>query len=490
MKNNKNYKAYVFLFIIICIINLFTNCFSPLYRPEGNLDPAAFYMEGRAWAHGYLPYKDFIDVKGIFLFFIYWLGYILSPDRTWGIFAIYIIFSSFCAIYLYKICRIFNIEPYRSLIIVLLCLIFQYNVKLAYWGAQPELIINAFLSWGLFHVINHIENKLSPPDLIHSGISIGIGFAATFLIKYNVCIVYLAYFFIHLILLIQRKAERHSLNIFMVSTLLALFLFFLPFFIYMFQAGIMSHFTHCYFGLNVHAYASEYSTSVVGNITYRLNNIIKGPGLIPAILTFTSCSIYLSNYACDKKHRFKNLAYAILIVCFFAICFVGRWGYYYIMFTPIAAILAIQLTLNTKNKIVSVFKGILFSKHRYITLFSLVVCCILCNKHLFKNRGLWRTDTNQLDRIEIEMAKITQPTIIYYQCVDQGFGIKASPLPAIPAWSRFLSIHNDEQRHAIESKVPDFVYTDKKHTDFLIASGYFPVAGTQMRARLLFRKKD
>ena len=77
MKNNKNYKAYVFLFIIICIINLFTNCFSPLYRPEGNLDPAAFYMEGRAWAHGYLPYKDFIDVKGIFLFFIYWLGYML-----------------------------------------------------------------------------------------------------------------------------------------------------------------------------------------------------------------------------------------------------------------------------------------------------------------------------------------------------------------------------------------------------------------------------
>lgn len=88
------------------------------------------------------------------------------------------------------------------------------------------------------------------------------------------------------------------------------------------------------------------------------------------------------------------------------------------------------------------------------------------------------------------MSKITHPSIIYYQSVDYGFGIKASPLPAIPAWSRFLSIHNEEQQHAIESKIPDFVYADIKHTDYLIDSGYFPVSGTQMHTCLLFRKKE
>lgn len=490
MTENKNYKAYIFLFFAICIINLFTNCFSPLYRPEGNLDPAAFYMEGRAWAHGYLPYKDFIDVKGIFLFFIYWVGYILSPDCTWGIFVIYIIFSSFFAIYLYKICQIFNLRAYHALVISIICLAFQYNVTTAYWGAQPELIINAFLSWGLYHVINHLEKELKTSDFIYSGISVGIGFAATFLIKYNVCIVYLAYFAIHLTILVRKGNERKDLILFIISALSSSLLFFLPFFVYMSQMGIMSHFTHCYFNLNAHAYSSEYSTSVAGNIAYRLNNIIKGPGLIPTILTFASCSIFLSNCICNKKHTFNNIAYVILIICFYAICFVGRWGYYYIMFAPIIVIFAIRLTLNGKNKLVNILKAIIFSKHRYITLISLVACCILCNMHPFRNRGLWRTDTNQLVRIETEMAKITHPTIIYYRTVDFGLGMKASPLPAIPAWSHFLSVHKDEQRHAIERKIPDFIYTDIKHSDFLIKSGYFPILGTQINSKLLFRKAD
>lgn len=111
---------------------------------EGNLDPVTFYMEGKAMAHGYLPYRDLTDVKGVFLFFIYFIGYILSPDKTWGIFSVYVAFSYIFSIFCYKICIHKQLSPFYSLCGTLICLTIQYNKYTAYWGAQPDLLINTF----------------------------------------------------------------------------------------------------------------------------------------------------------------------------------------------------------------------------------------------------------------------------------------------------------------------------------------------------------
>lgn len=485
---NVNYRVCILLLFAVVFINLFTNCFSPFYRFEYNLDPAAFYTEGRAWANGYLPYRDFIDVKGIFLFFIYSVGYIISPNEVWGMFFIYTLFSFFFAMYLYKICQIFKLSSFLSLTITLTCLILQYNFRTAYWGAQPELLINTFLAWGLYYCVSHIEGSLKNKDIILSGVSLGIGCAASFLIKYNVCLAYVAYFVIQVTLFVRNKIPCRFIILYTSTCILTFFAFCAPFIFYMWQKDIFHEFIYCYFKLNVSAYSSIYAESVPDNIHFRLMNIIRGAGLLPTLITLSVLGEFLCRFISIKKISLTNCCYTTLVVCFYFLCFVGRWGYYYIMFSPVAIIFIIRLALHYQSQLADKFKPYINSCYaKKCVIIGLIILCVLSNGHVFTDRGFNRNNTKQMKVIEKEMSKISNPTILYYRIVDCGLAMNAGPLPAIPAWSLFLPLHEQSQKQAIENKIPDFVYTREENGSFLKQSGYELINGSQFNGCMLFR---
>lgn len=85
----REWGAFTFLLVFSVVLTSRTCIFSP----EGTMimmtDPATFYMDGKAWANGLVPYVDFIDVKGPLLMFIYMAGWALSPGGPEGIFAVY-----------------------------------------------------------------------------------------------------------------------------------------------------------------------------------------------------------------------------------------------------------------------------------------------------------------------------------------------------------------------------------------------------------------
>lgn len=53
----------VLLFAAVSLaLNMLCSCYSPLFKLVSCMDAACFYMAGKAWTNGLVPYVDFVDV--------------------------------------------------------------------------------------------------------------------------------------------------------------------------------------------------------------------------------------------------------------------------------------------------------------------------------------------------------------------------------------------------------------------------------------------
>lgn len=92
----------------IIFMTYFAYVTSPLFPKFYGWDSAFFQLVGAGMKKGYIPYRDFFDMKGPWLFFVEYLGQLLWPDRM-GIFLLQCI-SLCCVLFLCQKCyrRYFN----------------------------------------------------------------------------------------------------------------------------------------------------------------------------------------------------------------------------------------------------------------------------------------------------------------------------------------------------------------------------------------------
>ena len=64
------------LYLLYCSVTT-----SPLYENYFGGDSAFFILVGKGMKYGYLPYRDFFDMKGPWLFVIEWIGQLVSEGR-------------------------------------------------------------------------------------------------------------------------------------------------------------------------------------------------------------------------------------------------------------------------------------------------------------------------------------------------------------------------------------------------------------------------
>ena len=111
---NAQWKRLLFYLFILALSAVFLGIFSFSTSPfhtEERSDAAFFRMVGMGMTKGMLPYRDFFDMKGPYLFLIEYLGQLISYGRT-GIFILQIV-NLFIALYLTtKICRLYGISSY------------------------------------------------------------------------------------------------------------------------------------------------------------------------------------------------------------------------------------------------------------------------------------------------------------------------------------------------------------------------------------------
>ena len=91
-------KKYIIFFIFIILFLVSPDSYT--HDLFNRTDTAWFFMCGKAWMNGMIPYVDFADSKGPLLWLIYGLGYLFSPYNYIGVFWISFIMYAFVYIYI------------------------------------------------------------------------------------------------------------------------------------------------------------------------------------------------------------------------------------------------------------------------------------------------------------------------------------------------------------------------------------------------------
>ena len=186
----------IFVFSLFFIISADSYTHDLWYRN----DSAWFYLSGKAWMNGMIPYVDFTDSKGPLLFLIYGIGYLICPYNYIGVFWIGVFWYSAVFFMLYKLCGLFLKDDKLSLATSL-------SMAMAIFLPFHDTEFRAEDLCMLFIVVSFYELC----KIIYSGNNsmfrwcfvTGICLGATFLIKFSIT----AMMLIFLVLFNQREEE-------------------------------------------------------------------------------------------------------------------------------------------------------------------------------------------------------------------------------------------------------------------------------------------
>ncbi len=479
--NKKNACLVLFVLGIAAVVFcLRSSCFSPLNCVIMCSDPATFYMCGKAWYHGYIPYIDIVDVKGPLLFFIFLIGQYITPDDCYGICAIQAFALTITLLGIYYTANILLKDTFASLLTALICLFVIGQSETWGGGGQAEIFIIPFAAWMLYSFIAFLyEPVLTKKSIISVSISSGLGLAASLLIKYNTLLPFLAVILLSFIILVYKSENRRFLKLFLLSTSASFALLIAPFVIWMVIQGNFSHFIHWYFFINTQTYFGSNSSmvdntggSVSAIVTYCLTsvkNILRDPVPIVSIIAVIS-PVYHNRHS---KYPLLNSIYLFLLILTFAISSQGLFLYYRIFESVVFVIPAIVM-----SKCWCKFCG-----YKAIKVLILAFCITLLWGYNLVNEYRDRTTvdpgySSAHYRAERLVSEDKYKKVLYWGGLELGYG-KKTLLPAIPLWTR----HNgstkemdEEQIKSIQKAVPDFIFVcpwvEAKNPNLLATSGY------------------
>lgn len=167
----KYISVILFSFIFLWLFSFWT---TPRLWNYYGCDASFFTMAGRGILNGWVPYKDFFDLKGPYFFFIQALSQIISKGRT-GAFVLQVISLSLSIILIDKLCKLF-IDSKKTAVVLF---IFLFSHISTLWGGNT--LEEFFLPLSLLCVylvckdyIENCEYKINTSTALIIGISFGI----------------------------------------------------------------------------------------------------------------------------------------------------------------------------------------------------------------------------------------------------------------------------------------------------------------------------
>lgn len=433
---------------------LFCNRFSPLFSHLFELDPCMFYMLGRAWCAGYLPYADIIDVKGPLLIAIYALIYLTSPGNPCMVYVFNSLFTAGTIFFSYKTASLFLQSTYQAILaaaLVLPCICAPWHY---HGGNQSEIIMMLPVSICIYYTACfYYTNREKKRKYRSLGIAAGSCFAICFLIKYNnILFPSTLTLFMLIFSLLKRDFSiylRHYLCYFIVSSLLLL----TPFIIYLTCSKTWDDFINVYFKLNFETYSASRggllnsSRLIVSSILF-----VKHASSITLITSILALHTTIFRSSANKA---PSLLFSLLIVSLYISNQGGNYyHYYYLMMCPPIIFPLIYLVLRCSPTL-----------HFASTLLLLFVNALMTiqfsGNWLAKNSlSIFHHTPQDIKLLEQELLEHPESRIMYVDTLDIGLGLRGSSLPAVPTWCRLngLKMTSKDLQKSLNKGVPDYVF--------------------------------
>lgn len=420
-------------------------------------DEAWFYMCGKAWMNGYVPYVDFADSKGPLLWLIYGLGYILSPTTYVGVWWLSIPVYLFCFTYCYKTALLFTDRRHTMLATMMMCVPyftgFHFEMRCEDW-CQPAVI------YGIYRLSMAIKDPDSAlrrrPAFI-----LGACITACLMIKWTIAAMTLTLPFAIACIAASRQGFRRYATASIAGMATAI----TPFAAIFLHYGNFGDFIREYF-INTTATMNSQGFSYVHELILLFTTM-----RIAAVLMFAGTFIVIFKYG-RRGWWMAGCALAFVLLA----AYHDHSMYYQAVTNSFAIFCAISAALWFKKIFGPATKaGITVSAFILIVLMS-AYAYRLHPSFIFSERP---ETFYHACRIIDRGGEINAPKVLNYKQRETGVGINANTLPATKYWASQGGATDEmeqDQDKAIHNRLPDFIITNKWH----INSRIFPENGYKM----------
>lgn len=438
-----NVKHWTILYIFSFILLL---CLSPdsylAHICSFRDDSAWFFTCGKALMEGMVPYVDFADSKGLMLWIIYGIGYLLSPTTYHGVFWLSVAAYTISFHFIWLTSRIYSDEKESLVVMALMSLLIFLHVY--HYEVRAEDFCMPWICLVLYYNCLAVK-QIGGVQLKKYAFLTGVGMMFCLFIKWNMFFMMGGMALVIAILSFKQKSA-----VAIVYGILGMLAVALPFIVYFLIAGNFNDFVREYFINTFNITSSDYSSRMW--IDFLDTNLHHLPSTFKTVaLTAVFCGIVLF----CRRSRSSYLLLLAYLPFYLFLELKAPWRYYistampFFIFPIVWGIQHLSLyirRISYRSTLIAAatiyFAGIVYN-YRHIPVTFI---------------------TNETSPIKKELelqqylTRVKNPKIMY-EGHDQGTGLLSRGLPGCKYWALQNSATDEmkaERREAVIDRKPDF----------------------------------
>lgn len=465
-------KALAALTLFTFIVMLFVSNDSPVGGSVNqHVDSAIFFMSGKAWANGLIPYVDFSDSKGPLLWFIEMVGYLISPTDYHGVWLLSWVVMSLTFYVCWLTAMAVLHRPKLSLCVAT-SMALIYFLGFSFLETRAETWCNLPVAYGIYLVVSLIVRRRNGAavclSLWQSGL-LGVSVMSCVLIKWSVGAMMLS-LCLAVLVLCWRSGMRlvKAVCAFLVgAACLAL-----PFVVYLATVDAFMPFLQEYFlGTAATSGVGQFG-DMAGFYLNQARRIYHSPFSVVALLLAVPGS-----YMLFRKDGWVKWILPLCACVFIAIgSYRNLWLYYLqssLSFSVLGLIWMAHIARYIKYK-----GGIKSTASYFLAMLVLVI-------YTYRISSVYKIENYQdvitMDNVIIKSMTKNEntPKVLCYRAMDVGVGIGSRSIPANKYWTFQTGATQEmikDQDDAVRQRKADIVYTlSYNHHTFLTANGYMTI---------------
>ncbi len=422
--------CFVFAFVLLFFLSPDSYIRDLYFR----MDTAWFFICGKAWMNGMVPYVDFADSKGPLLWLIYGCGYLINHYSYVGVFWISCVFYAATFYFAYRLSRMYVSR--RASLMVLAALPFFLFFKNLHAEVRAEDFCLPFVFMSLYCTCHILRGGVNARQTFHYSFAVGMSLMCCLLIKWNIMITLGG-----TAIVILCESLRHKSLTALWGGLAGMSAMSLPFLVYFLVQG------------NFDAFITEY-------FLYTFTTV-KG-GLLGNLMTCNPLRyvIFLSYLVGTVLfcHRYK-ISYLLLFCLFTFLPTLPAPYYYYLSIISPFSIFALIWAV-----------GKIEDRYSLTPIVTAVACALLIFANAYNLHPeitfVFQNDNRRQHYYDVSyLMSLTKNPKVMCNPMETGVGIVANALPACKYWARqngALPHQMDEERRmALYTRKPDFIANSK-----------------------------
>lgn len=489
IKYNNNIILLLLYFIVASFLVLFLGSkSSPFYIYNNWCDANSYFTVGKSIFNGLIPYRDVFDQKGMYLYFLYGLCYLVSHTTFTGVFIMEVVFGFIDILGLYRILKLYLKDTISLFFAPVSFALIVSSYSFYMGGAAEELCLPMYI-WGLYLILNYSNKlkfddkyKISNRTLVLGGVLAGLVANIKFT-GLGFFFGWMAYIFFTIVL-VQKQFLRALKSC--LWFLLGMFIPFIPWIAYFDLKSELYWWYWGYVDVNVFSYSNLGADGP--GIFERIYNLSK-----IALWTLQDNPVWFSLFIIGIMYSVLKpkslIRERLLIITLAGFLYLGiymggsRLPYYALPLSVfnVIGLIAFGLLIEWMNNKVKNNSKASWNKGsfpkvsesiRYFLISGLgliIATVIVYSLSMNISDHNQKTEDHYLTKFTriINDSGIENPTLLNINCLDAGLYTTADIIPNCQ-WFQTQTINSDIPYNAQDKYIKD------GRIDFVIASKYYP----------------